>query len=163
MILKFVAHSGHLLRIARRFCWLLGARYTNRRDVREFERIGFLDIEWKKYCFKRHLEAVKAAKPMVTVALDIHDPRSLPRILDQASELNLHSYRVIIVPQASLPAEQTRYGYSQEILAGLQRPQSLWRNLHSTLFFQTASAFAGRPPGCSAASGGNHADRQSGL
>jgi hypothetical protein len=29
----------------------------------------------------------------------IHDPRSLPRILDQASELNLHSERVIIVPK----------------------------------------------------------------
>ncbi|HJY88794.1 MAG: DUF6610 family protein [Candidatus Acidiferrum sp.] len=99
MILKFVAHSGRVLRIARRFGWLPGARYTNLRDVREFERIGFLDIEWKDYCFKRHLEAVKATRPMVTVALDIHDPRSLQRILDQASELNLHSERVIIVPK----------------------------------------------------------------
>jgi hypothetical protein len=98
MILKFVAQSGRVLRIARRFGRLPGARYTNLRDVREFERIGFLDIEWKDYCFK-HLEAVKATRSMVTVALDIHEPRSLQRILDQASELNLHSERVIIVPK----------------------------------------------------------------
>jgi hypothetical protein len=54
-MLKFVAHSGRVLRIARKFRRLPGARYTNLRDVREFERIGFLYIEWKDYCFKSKL------------------------------------------------------------------------------------------------------------
>lgn len=99
MVLKFVAHSHRVLKIARRFGWLPGARYTNLRDVRKCERVGFLDIEWRNYSFKRHLEAAKATKPLITVALDVADPQELGRILDQASELGLHCDRVIIVPK----------------------------------------------------------------
>lgn len=99
MILKFVAHSHRVLRIARRFGWLPGARYTNLRDVRKYDRVGFLDIEWKNYSFERHLRAAKATRPILTVALDVDDPRKLPQILEQASELSLYSDRVIIVPK----------------------------------------------------------------
>jgi hypothetical protein len=99
MVLKFVAHSHRVLRIAGRFGWLPGARYTNLRDVRKYDRVGFLDIEWRNYSFQRHLDAAKATKPLVTVALDIDDPRKLPKILDQAYELSLHCDRVIIVPK----------------------------------------------------------------
>ena len=99
MILKCVAHSRSVLGIARRFGWLPGARYTNLRDLRRCETIGFIDIEWADYSFKRHLEAVKATHPMLTVAMDILDPKSLPRVLDQAFELSLHCERVVIVPK----------------------------------------------------------------
>src|SRR5258708_28982605 len=99
MVLKFVAHSHRVLRIARRYGWLPGARYTNLRDVRKCDRVGFLDIEWKNYSFERHLAAAKATRPVVTVALDIDHPRELGKILDQASELGLHCDRVIIVPK----------------------------------------------------------------
>src|SRR5712664_2233736 len=101
MILRFVAHSHLVLRIAKRFGWLPGARYTNLRDLRRFEKVGFIDIEWTNYSFKRHLEAVKATRPMLTVAMDIMDPRGLPRILDQAFELSLHCGRVVVVPKHS--------------------------------------------------------------
>jgi hypothetical protein len=76
-----------------------GARYTNLRDIRRFERIGFIDIDWRNYSFKRHLEAVKAAKPIMTVARDVEDVGALPSILDQALELRLHCEFVVIVPK----------------------------------------------------------------
>ena len=99
MVFRFVAHSHRVLKIARRYGWLPGARYTNLRDVRKYERIGFLDIEWKNYSFERHLKAAKATNPLFTVALDVDDPRKLARILEQAHELSLHCNHVIIVPK----------------------------------------------------------------
>jgi hypothetical protein len=99
MILRFVAHGRRVLRIARSFGWLPGARYTNLRDVRKCDRVGFIDIEWANYSFKRHLEAVKATKPILTVAMDVLDPKTLPRILDEAFELSLHCDRVVVVPK----------------------------------------------------------------
>src|SRR5262249_48354755 len=68
---KFVAHSATVLSIAVAQGWLPGARYTNLRDVRRFGRLGFLDIEWKRYDFQRHLEAAAHTRPMLTVARDI--------------------------------------------------------------------------------------------
>ena len=58
MVLKFVVHSHRVLRIARRYGWLPGARYTNLRDVRKCDRVGFLDIEWRNYSFERRLSLV---------------------------------------------------------------------------------------------------------
>jgi Family of unknown function (DUF6610) len=99
MVLRFVAHSSRVLKIAQRYGWLPGARYTNLRDVRRCDRVGFLDIEWRNYSFQRHLEAAKATRPLITVALDVSDPRKLSGILDQASELGLYCERVVIVPK----------------------------------------------------------------
>lgn len=97
---KYVCHSARVLRLAVRYGWQIGARYTNLRDVRRFDRLGFLDIDWQNYCFRRHLDAAKATNPSTTVAQDILDIRNLDRILDQANELLLHADRVIIVPKS---------------------------------------------------------------
>jgi hypothetical protein len=99
MVHKFVAHSYRVLKIAARFGWLPGARYTNLRDVRRFDQLGFLDIDWRDYNFARHLSAARATKPFMTVARDIERLRDLPRILEQASELLQHSRHVVIVPK----------------------------------------------------------------
>jgi hypothetical protein len=99
-VLKFVTHSYTVLRIAVKFGWLPGARYTNLRDVRKFERLGFLDIDWRHYNFKQHLSAAKATKPYMTVARDVERVRDLPRILEQAFELLQYSNHVVIVPKA---------------------------------------------------------------
>ncbi len=99
MILKFVAHSYRVLKIARKFGWLPGARYTNLRDLRKCEQVGFIDIEWANYSFRRHLEAVKATRPLLTVAMDVTNARKLPAILDQAFELSLYCNRVVVVPK----------------------------------------------------------------
>lgn len=105
-VLKFVAHGPRVLRAARRFGWLPAARYTNLRDVRHFDRVGFLDIDWRHYSFRRHLEAVKATQPMVTVAHDLESRRALARVLDQAAELLEYCDRVLIIPKSrSLSSE----------------------------------------------------------
>lgn len=76
MIAKFVNHSKRVGNIARAFGWLPGARYTNLRDVRSFDRLGFLDIEWMGYDFRRHLASAKRTRPLITVARDI-EPNNL--------------------------------------------------------------------------------------
>src|SRR4051794_15087031 len=98
-ILKFVAHSKKVLSIAKKYGWMPGARYTNLRDAKTFDRLGFLDIDWKDYNFKRHLEAAKRTQPLFTVARDIEKISMLPEILDQASALSMFATKVIIVPK----------------------------------------------------------------
>jgi len=102
MILRFVAHSKRVIEIAARYGWLPAARYTNLRDVRQCERVGFIDVDWKNYSFTRHLAAVKATNPVMTVARDIERMSELHRILDQAHELREHSDYVIVVPKHPL-------------------------------------------------------------
>lgn len=75
VVLKFVTHSATVLSIAVAHGWLPGARYTNLRDVRRFPQLGFLDIDWRKYDFARHLEITKLTKPVMTVARDLDDQR----------------------------------------------------------------------------------------
>jgi hypothetical protein len=98
-VLKFVAHSFRAASIAMQHGWLPGARYTNLRDARRFERLGFLDINWKNYNFSRHLEAARSTRPMLTVARDIEDLADLDRTLDEAFELLCYADAVIVVPK----------------------------------------------------------------
>lgn len=99
MVIKFVTHSKRVLDIACRYGWLPAARYTNLRDIRHCERVGFIDVDWKNYSFSRHLAAVKATKPLMTVARDIEKLSELQRTLDQAHELKEHAEYVIVVPK----------------------------------------------------------------
>lgn len=100
-VLKFVAHGRKVIRIADEFGWRPGARYTNLRDVRDvtFERRGFLDIHWKSYNFKKHIEAAELACPFVTVARDIECISELTGILKEAEMLKKFSEHVIVVPK----------------------------------------------------------------
>ncbi len=119
-ILKFICHSYQVSLEAVNRGWLPGARYTNLRDIKKFERLGFLDINWENYDFNKHLQAAKSTKPMMTVAKDITDISELDRILNEAFELSQHVDEVIIVPKdlrlkdnidSVIPAEYT-LGYS---------------------------------------------------
>lgn len=98
-ITKFVNHSYTVAKIAITYGWLPGARYTNLRDVRRFDRLGFLDIAWQDYNFRQHMRAAIATMPMVTVAKDIDRIEDLPRILDEARELSQYCDSVIVVPK----------------------------------------------------------------
>jgi hypothetical protein len=122
MILKFVAHSHRVLRIARTFGWLPGARYTNLRDLRRCERVGFIDIEWANYSFRRHLDAVRATRPLLTVAMDVTNPRRLPAILDQALELGLYCDRVVVVPKHLSMANQLDWIIPNQFILGYSVP-----------------------------------------
>jgi hypothetical protein len=98
-VLKFVAHSSRVLSVAARYGWLPAANYDNLRNVRMFERVGFIDINWKRYNFRRHLEALRVTSPLMTVARDVEDYRDMQRILDQARELARYCTHVVIVPK----------------------------------------------------------------
>jgi hypothetical protein len=98
-ISKFICHSYKVTSIGVGLGWSPGARYTNLRDVKKFDRLGFLDIDWKNYDYRRHLQATKDTRPMITVARDVIDINDLHRILDEANELCLWADNVIVVPK----------------------------------------------------------------
>jgi hypothetical protein len=98
--MRFVAHSSTVISIAAGFGWRPGARYTNLRDIRHVESVGFLDIDWKQYDFGRHLAVVKRLTPCVTVARDILHPRELRMVLSEAQALAQHACHVVVVPKA---------------------------------------------------------------
>jgi len=87
-VLKFICHSYQVSSQAIKLGWLPGARYTNLRDVRKFDRLGFLDIDWNDYDYCKHLQAVKDTSPMLTVARDVVNIDELDRILNEALELS---------------------------------------------------------------------------
>jgi hypothetical protein len=99
MIDKIVNHSRMVLKIAEKHGWLIGARYTNLRDVKTFPQVHFIDIDWKNYDFKKHLEAVKKCNPKYTVAKDWEKKNELRKILREAQILADYCENVIIVPK----------------------------------------------------------------
>jgi hypothetical protein len=98
-ILRFVCHSHTVLKIAAKFGWAPGARYMNLRDVRRFDRLGFLDIDWQNYNHRLHLEAARITRPFLTVARDIMHQHDLPEILDEANHLSQYAEHVVVVPK----------------------------------------------------------------
>ena len=120
MIDKITTHSKTVLDIAQSHNWLVGAKYTNLRDVATFEKVHFIDIDWKNYNFEKHLEAVKKLKPKYTVAKDWEIAGDLQNLLKQADILSKYSENVIIVPKVdslkekmlNLIPEQFMLGYS---------------------------------------------------
>src|SRR5215207_2292275 len=98
-VLRFVSHSRRALSIANSHGWMPGARYTNLRDVRTFDEIGFLDIDWRNYDFALHLEAAAQIQPIMTVARDVENARDLDEILGQARELARFCKCVVVVPK----------------------------------------------------------------
>ncbi len=98
-MIKIVNHSKRVLDLAQKHGWEVGARYTNLRDVKTFESVAFIDIDWKNYDFERHLAAVKKIRPKMTVARDIEDIQDLDDILNEAAQLQKFCEDVILVPK----------------------------------------------------------------
>jgi hypothetical protein len=121
-VLKFVNHSATVLHVAIAHGWLPGARYTNLRDVRLFPNIGFLDIDWKRYDFRRHLETTSLTKPVMTVARDIEDRRQLTKIIDQAYMLLEYARHVVIVPKDPLLESRLCKSVPADFLLGFSVP-----------------------------------------
>lgn len=96
---KFICHSYHVSSIAMSLGWFPGARYTNLRDIRKYDRLGFLDIDWVSYNYQRHLKVTKDTRPMFTVARDILNIAELDEVLSQAHELSQWADNVIIIPK----------------------------------------------------------------
>jgi hypothetical protein len=145
-ILKFVTHSRTVLRIAIQHGWLPGARYTNLRDVREFPRLGFLDIDWKNYNFTRHLLAAQSTKPLITVAQDVEDKHGLNQILEQAYRLADYADHVVIVPKDPTFDEESINGIPERFLLGYSVPTRYGKTtLKTEIFRRPVHLLGGRP------------------
>jgi hypothetical protein len=121
-VLKFVTHSKQALRIARSFGWHSGARYTNLRDVRGLETLGFLDIDWKNYSFERHLAAAKIRRPFLTIARDVEFIEDLQQILDEAAQIAEFSSHVAIVPKDIKLADRLQSDIPENFVLGYSVP-----------------------------------------
>jgi hypothetical protein len=97
--LRIICHGRATLELATARGWLPGARYTNLRDLRTFNRIGLIDIDWEHYDFARHLAAVQEVRPHLTIARDVVDAGQLGEVLEQAGELSRWVHRVVVVPK----------------------------------------------------------------
>ena len=145
-VLKFVAYNHHIIKIARHYGWLPAARYTNLRDVRQFPRVGFLDIEWKAYDFQRHIAAVKICRPLMTVARDVEHRRQLARVLDQAFELREHCPHVVIVPKDLQLQHELEYVIPECFLLGYSVPTRYGgTKIPPTAFKRPVHLLGGRP------------------
>lgn len=99
MVDKIVTHSRKVLSIAKENGWLIGAKYTNLRNIKHLKNADFIDIDWKSYDFEKHLNAVKQFNPKYTVAKDVENISELDAILKQAEILKIFAKNVIIVPK----------------------------------------------------------------
>lgn len=145
-MLKFITHSKHVALIAKRFGWLPGARYTNLRDVRCFDRVGFLDIDWKNYNYGRHLSAARSTRPIVTVARDVERRRDLPLILEQADALRAYADTVVIVPKDPSLAEDMNETIPGHFILGFSvRTRYGGTPIPPTAFRRPVHLLGGRP------------------
>jgi hypothetical protein len=92
------------------------------RDVKTFKRVDFIDIDWKNYNYKRHLEVVKRTTPLITVAHDVTKKSSLKRILDQAEELSNYAQQVVIVPKDEKLGEDMEFIIPKKFMFGYSVP-----------------------------------------
>ena len=144
--LRFVTHSYRVARIAMQFGWLPGARYTNLRDVKKFDEIGFLDIDWKNYSFKRHLAAVRATRPLVTVAQDVENRGCVKRIIDQAWELAMYAKHVVIVPKIAISKHDLEQHIPESFIMGYSVPTRYGQTtLSPHMFRRPVHLLGGRP------------------
>ena len=111
-----------MLAIAQSHGWLPGINYTYIRKVKHLDHVGFLDINWQNYSFKRHLAAVKSVMPTMTVAQDITNVEDLERTLDQARELASYCKSVVIVPKAPSLALKLSTLIPEDFLLGYSVP-----------------------------------------
>ena len=123
---KYIAHGRAVHRLAARCGWYPAARYTNLRDIRKvtFRKVGFLDIHWKQYNFKRHLESVRDALPLITVARDIESIWDTDTILREAEALARYAKLVVIVPKDRRLARKLDVLIPREYLLGYSVPTS---------------------------------------
>jgi hypothetical protein len=121
-VLRFVSHSQRALTIAKSHGWIPGARYTNLRDVRTFDEIGFLDIDWRNYNFTLHLEVAAHVLPIMTVARDVENAQELDAILNQAQELARYCKNVVIVPKDPILATVLDSDIPPEYVLGYSVP-----------------------------------------
>lgn len=120
--IRIITHSKFVIDRAIPKGWVPGARYTNLRDVRHLPHVYFVDIDWKRYDFDRHLHTVKQVRPQLTVARDITSADMLDDVIKEAGQLAEHTGRVVLVPKDERLASETRLGVPQMFRLGYSVP-----------------------------------------
>lgn len=115
---KIVTHSRFVIDRALAHGWEAGARYTNLRDVRHLRRVYFLDIEWARYDFERHLAVAKRVRPQLTVARDVLDADELDATIREAEALARYAATVVIVPKDERLVAVARLGVPRTFRLG---------------------------------------------
>ncbi|MCK4824228.1 hypothetical protein KA005_51225, partial [bacterium] len=117
------------------------ARYTNLRDIRSvhFHGVGFMDIEWQRYDFEKHLEAASAYRPAMTVARDITSETQIDSVLREAEQLSKYATHIVIVPKDLSMSERLNMVIPRNFLLGYSVPTKYG---HTDL---PIDAFVGRP------------------
>jgi len=145
-VLKFVTHSKRVWRAAKKIGWLPGARYTNLRDVRTCEALGFVDIDLKSYNFERHMSAVRSERPSVTVARDVESRSELAGILKEAERLSQFCRAVIVVPKDPSLARDLNQVIPKKFLLGYSVPTRYGRTpIPASCFRRPTHLLGGRP------------------
>jgi hypothetical protein len=119
---RIICHSKYVIDRAIPFGWQPGARYTNLRDVKHLPHVYFVDIDWKKYNFERHLEAVRQVRPTMTVARDVTDADHLDDVLHEAAILAQFAHTVIVVPKDLTLQRKRRLGVPDMFRLGYSVP-----------------------------------------
>jgi hypothetical protein len=147
MVDKIVNHSKTVLTIAKKHNWFIGACYTNSRNLNGFEVAHFIDINWKQYDFKKHLESVKKFSPKYTVARDWEEEGDLAIILQQANILADYSEKVIIVPKVVHLKEQLLELIPEKFVLGYSVPTKYGGTEIETKYFngRPVHLLGGRP------------------
>ena len=146
MPLRFSTHSKRVQRLAFQYGWMPSARYTNLRDVQDFEKVDFIDIDFKNYDFDKHFYAVKKCRPHLTVAQDVFDINQLEDTLRQAEKLNSFCDKVIIVPKAIEFEGQLEQLIPENFLLGYSVPTKYGgTKLCPTEFKRPVHLLGGRP------------------
>lgn len=122
LAVRIITHSKFVIDRALPKGWVAGARYTNLRDVKHLPRVYFIDIDWKRYDFDRHLAVVKKVRPQLTVARDITSADSLDDVIREAELLAKHSGRVVLVPKDERLEHLERLGVPQMFRMGYSVP-----------------------------------------
>jgi hypothetical protein len=120
--IKIVCYSRTVSELAKKTGWFVGASYLRLRDIRGIEPIGLIDIDWKNYDFKKHLEAVRTYRPMITVANDLVQATDLNRTIEQAYELLQWSNSVVIVPKDLRLGPELSYLIPKDFVLGYSIP-----------------------------------------
>jgi hypothetical protein len=78
-----------------------GYLYGTRSARTYYHPPAFLDLDYRRPDFGRHLAEVAEWRPRYAVAGDAEAPAELDRVLSQAEALRPHAERVIVVPKTS--------------------------------------------------------------
>lgn len=119
---KFMCYGQKIMNNIGQFGWYPGARYTNLRTVRQFDRLGFLDIDWRRYCFESHLLALQKTRPVLSVARDVLCVSEIDSIRREVDQILLYASYAIVVPKDNRIRQRDLENWGDRVIMGYSVP-----------------------------------------